>query len=272
MIWCLGALLETILGEILVAKPARKCKLCNLLKINQDLWVAVHNKIIEDGLSKSVVCKWLNGQVETLNTNLPKDKKLPTFNTQNFTYHFKKHISDSAKMKIELDKALKNRRDTSFSDAQIAMNESMSHKKISGEVDDLLFMVDMVKTLETLLVEHRDSLLKDRSAGKLAGGAFSSKLETVFKLTTEVISQKQKLAQLKTADRVAGIAVSEAVTRVVRGMLETAADAAEKAKKLVDGGANGDDVSKSIIEQFGSNTETLVYETVEIIKNDFGIK
>jgi len=256
-----------------MAQPARKCKLCNLLKTNQDLWAKVHNKVIEDGLSKSVECKWLNGQVEALNLNLPEDQQLPAFNVQNFTNHFTKHISDSDKMKVVLDKALKKKkRDTSFSDAQVAMNESMSQKKINEEVDDLLFMVDMVKTLETLLVEHRDVLLADKANNKLGGVNFSGKLETVFKLTSEVISQKKSLAQLKTADRVAGIAVSEAVTRVVRGMLETAAEAAEKAKKMVDGGANGDDVSKAIIEQFGSNTETLVYETVEMIKNDFGIK
>ena len=81
-----------------------QCKICNLIKQDKSLWLDIHKKVLEEGISNSIVCKWLNTKVETLNISRKQKEKslIPIFNGANFTSHFKKHISDTDKMKLEL--------------------------------------------------------------------------------------------------------------------------------------------------------------------------
>ena len=40
-----------------------QCKLCNLIQLDKQLWIDVHNKVLRDDIAQSQVCIWLNDAV-----------------------------------------------------------------------------------------------------------------------------------------------------------------------------------------------------------------
>lgn len=256
-------------------KLGNQCKICNLIKTNEGLWVEVHTKVIEDGLPNSVVCKWLNSKIEVLNANSQDGSGITKFNNANFTNHFTNHISDLDGMKMELKRYVSShprQETTSFDEKQKALAEA----PIFSKKDDYSKIGDMIDMMEENLVLYSDSIKKKRVDQK--GIPINPReIENYSKFVSDLISAKQSLIKLRNADQVTMMAVDAVIEFIIRGMASRAIGLSDEIKSMLDSELGSettlpDQVSKVVRARFSGEMRDLVREATDMIRKNYGIK
>jgi len=252
-------------------KLNNRCKICNLIKVDENLWVEVHNKVIEEKLPNSVVCKWLNSRVDVLNANLDTPLALK-FNNANFTNHFKNHISSLDEMKLELKKTtLKSKDETiAFDEKQKALAgspipEKDSYQKISGFVD----------IMEENLIAYSDNIKERRSSGN--NTISERQIMNYSKFVSDLLTAKQNLSKFRNSEQATMMAVSSAIEYIVQGLATKIVGIADDIKstlevELKEETSLPDQISKSIKARFSGEMRSLVDETINLVKKNYGLK
>ncbi len=258
-----------------------QCKICNLIKVDDQLWVKVHTKVIEEGLAHSVVCKWLNGMVDVWNASA--SEPLFKFNSVNFTNHFKNHITSLDSMKLELKNwtLVKPKKDTvAFDERQKMLASSVATSSTDGYTK-LSNMIDMMEeNLEYYSDGIRDKREKQRrqelEGKKVYVVEVSPKeIEHYSKFVSDLISAKQNLLKLKNTEQTTMMAVDSAVEFMVQGMTSGVKLLAEDVRITLESELEGqtslpDQIAKSIRATFGNNVRVIVKETEDMIKRNYG--
>lgn len=191
-----------------------KCKLCNLIHTDKDLWTDVHKKILNEGLKRTHVCKWLNKRIEVLNANrTPSQPEIVAFNVSNFTIHFKKHVSSTKQMKAELRVAVKEapRANDGFTPDEQEVASAVTDAEQEELVASYKDYPATVASMEALILKDLQSgdSIAD-SHGKVKPGAAERSLRTLQSL----IGIKRSLAEVQRTEQVGGSAVRHAMVRI----------------------------------------------------------
>ncbi len=259
-------------------KLNNQCKLCRLIKQNQDLWIKVHTKIIDEGLSNAIVCKWLNNQIDVLYSKTDelkskKEDKIFKFNQANFTLHFRKHISDADKMKVNLKKHVLSRSDrgsTAYSDEQTTIADST----VGSNKNDYESLDSMLSLMEDNLVSYSNQMKNNRSKSKIVS---IREIGNYSKLVSDFISAKQDIIKLRNSDQQSSMAVQSAIEMIVQGLATKVVSVADEAKEnleseLEDQSTLPNQISNLIKSRLSGGLRELVSETSNIIHKNYGIK
>ena len=257
------------------SKLNNQCKLCRLIKENEELWIGVHNKVIKEGLSHSVVCKWLNGQVDLFNHN--NDVDIKRFNQANFTKHFKNHISDVDNMSVELNKVVMSRSDKgsiAFSEREESVANSVVSSDSNDESDHAV-LNDMIELMRFNLVSYSEYIKNNRSKSKHVN---IKEIENYSKLVSDFISAKQSVIKLKNSDQQSSMAVKLAIELVVKGLASKIIGVADEVKESLEmeieqsESTIPEQISRLIKSRLSSGMRDLVSDTTDKVHKNFGIK
>jgi len=254
-----------------------RCKICNLIKVDQKLWVEVHNKVIDEGVSHSVVCRWLNTRADMLNASKPDS--LTKFNNANFTNHFKNHISDLDTMTSELKKYVSSRpRETiAFDETQKALADSIaqvSRRNSYIKIGDMINMME--ENLDFYSTSIREKRDKDIEKGK-APQVNTVEIENYSKFVSDLISAKQNLLKLKNTEQTTMMAVEAAVESIIEGMAVRVINVADEVKNILEAEMSEQtslpkQVAQTIKARFSGEMRGLVKEAMDLVKTNYGVK
>ena len=257
------------------------CKLCDLVEVDSALWVEVHRKVLEEGLARSKVCKWLNSKLEILNIDLPDDSKVKNFNDENFARHFHNHIPEYERVKILLrDKALGKDRDNSngFSAESISVVETFMEEHLE-DYSDYTSINRMISTLEEHLVSYNNYLIqKTRTNSDTPGRKpiILSELTEYKGLVESLTDLKLKVAKIRTSSVVSGAAVRRAISLSVKLFLDHVTVSTEEAKQALNEGMPGSNLPEEVINKVrhhvANSVKSSLPDIVETIFKEFGIK
>lgn len=255
-------------------KLSSQCKICRLIDHDQKLWVEVHKKVIEDGLPNSSVCKWLNNQIDVVNAN-SDGNPITKFNNANFTNHFKNHISDMDSMNVELKKWISSgvKEVSTFDDDQKALANSFEDPSKS-EYDKIS---DMIGMMEENLVLYSKDLRERRENSTRKIPVNPREIDNYSKFVSDLISAKQNLAKLRSAEQATIMAIDSAIEIIVRGIAKRTVELSNEVRNMLiseldDNNSLPDQISKIIKSTLGGEMRGLVNESKLIVKKNFGLK
>jgi hypothetical protein len=237
------------------AKLQSKCKLCLLLQQNRDLWITVHRYIIDEGRSKTEVCNWLNAQMEALAKD--SGEKPVKFNSTNFTTHFKAHIPDSKKMKIELKASMRETESPAFSPNEKVIAEIAGEKEEGPDYSEYPKIMDH---LEKVIIND----LKNTSAVVKSDGSLNiPQADLRLKMFTQLLAGKQKLAEIQQSEKVGGVAVREGMMALGHAVIDANQKLAQEIKDIL--------TQQMPESSFPNEVYQLILDsTVETLKAHFG--
>jgi len=186
-------------------KLQNKCKLCNLIHVDRELWTDVHTRILQDGAKRTHVCTWLNKRIDVLNANLKEGQsQVIKFNVSNFTTHFKKHVPSEKQMKAELRVAVQDapRANDGFNPDEQALASG-----VMGDAQDAL--TESYKDYPATIAKLEAVLLQDTVTRNEVVAA-----ERRLRVLTTLIGIKRSLAEVQRTEQVGGSAVRHALVRV----------------------------------------------------------
>lgn len=193
-----------------------RCKLCQLLKTHQPIWIELHHKVLNEVLSHKGVCAWLNSQIDVLNAQ--KAKGTPDykkFNVVNFTTHFSKHVSSASQMKAGLLKAAGS---TKTANHGFELGEQLvaeATKESDATALTYTEFPEIVENFEKQVVEEMQKV-----SSLTQGGRFRTR-EAVerMKLVQAVLDVKQGLARVQRSAALGGEAVRSATKILGLGVM-----------------------------------------------------
>lgn len=255
-------------------KLVKKCKLCQLIKTDKVLWQSVHTKVIDDGLAYSIVCDWLNMQIDAMGYDLPP------FNEANFSTHFKKHITDDdAKKKtlrqMMLDEAEKGSRAYSNEEQEEAEAfftlEEPEHDP--EDVENYKFLQRYVKTAQKH-IEKYGKMLEESSTQKPQ--SYFYEIEGFHTLLASLAKVQDLLSKLKSSEKVAGRAVYVAVEMVSVAIIDSVVEAVTEAETLLaqemPGSRLPSEIKKMILNKTKSRAKEAGNDTLKRVYGSFRIK
>lgn len=253
-----------------MAKPHYQCKLCNLIKQDKELWIVVHNKVLKDNISKTVVCKWLNETVKVKNSSRPDGSKIPTFNNANFTKHFQSHINDIEKLKLEMSKFFSSsneRGSTSFNDEELSTMDVHGGNNIDDEYE---FLSIALKDMEDKFVEYNRNMKGKRNFTSL------KEIEQMQKVISNIIDSRNNLIKLKNSNNVMSMAMQAAIERVVTSMLESMMDVTEEVRLMLIKEINNEKLVESAVgsirNRVGNDAKLIISEVLLKITKEFNFR
>lgn len=193
------------------------CKLCNLIKTEEELWLDVHRKVLEQAVPRSTVRDWLNQRIEILNASRPDDDQLPVFNSTNFFYHFQKHITIAS----EIDEALKTGFGLGWTKNRVG---NLFLGEVKGPVDEYLQMRALIQAVERKLSEFDDRCKAKKKPPTL------SEISTFQKLVEGLIKLRREAAQTQASGKIAGEALKYSIELMVRIVMDKTLGAANELK------------------------------------------
>lgn len=113
----------------------RRCKLCQLIHTNPELYKDIHSQILELGMSNTRGVHYINERIES------EHLQLPLFNKNNFDAHFGSHITIEDKVNKELSKLNPSSITARPVTPEVGqLVEDMVRRKVGNEVNDYLNM------------------------------------------------------------------------------------------------------------------------------------
>ncbi|MCJ7691151.1 MAG: hypothetical protein MUO60_17810 [Clostridiaceae bacterium] len=217
------------------------CKVCQLLKSNPELYIEVHERVMNFDDPHMDVIRWLNSQAALHNASLPldateEDRMTADFNGANFSVHFKKHIASAALAAKELRKKIIGRdiiesRGTAFNEEDKAVVEGFLYS-MTEELTDYTDITRMIKTMETLLWRFESETLNPPLVpGKTKRPVNLVHLVQFKDLVSNLADMKLKLAKLRNSSHVAGAAVKSALASSVDVFINNLIAAAQEAEE-----------------------------------------
>lgn len=214
------------------AKLNYKCKLCNLIKQDQELWVEVHNKILKDKLSRTVVVKWLNSRIDILNKSRDKKDKIHSFNNANFSNHFNKHISEVDSMMMKLRDTLTSTTDrgsVSFSEEHKTVANAVLPDK-NKFIEEFTILSEMISFIEDSLNNY-NKLMKDKYKPEIKPNIIE--LQKIQGMVNNLVVMKQNLVKLRNSNKITELAIRAAVELTVGSFIEHMLSATEEASNML---------------------------------------
>jgi len=260
----------------------KNCKLCKLINIDPKLWQETHRKVLDEGLPRAKVCRWLNSKLEMLNIDLPDDQKLSEMSNQNFSRHFSSHIPTYQQTKVTLrDKALGREREsdiTDFKPEAVVVYEAFVDEYLE-EQSDHSSIVKMVKTLETHMVAYNTYLLEKSAMAKSQIGkrpVALSELNEFKSLVESLTDLKLKVAKIRNSTAVSGAAVRRAVHISVELFIDhlvlATAEAEQSFKEVMPDSNLPKEVISKARDKIANNVKASLPEIMEKIFSEYGIK
>jgi hypothetical protein len=250
-----------------------RCKICNLIKIDSNLFIEVHNKVLKEGLSHSAVCRWLNSRVDVLNADLSKPE-VTKFNDANFTVHFQKHISSLEAMQHEVTKHMSSQpaEPTAFDETQQAIAAGTTDGQDSADR-----LSTFISTMEANLAFYNTTMEEKRNSKKSHMVLGMKDISNYSKLVGEYIAARQNLVKFRSLEQTALSAVESAVAAVVAGMAHIANDVADETKNLLEVELKEqtsipEQVSTSIRSKFSGDMRIMVKQVIDRVKKDHGLR
>jgi len=259
--------------------PHYQCKLCNLIKQDEELWIQVHNKVLgPTALSRTVVCRWLNDIAEVKNKSRPKNDQLPTFNNANFTKHFKNHISSEDKFKAEIRRSLSSsneRGSTSFDIRQQVIADSVDKNNTDNINDEYEFLSSMIKIIENKLKDY-DVYTNDRDKKSVTKRTPNLReIDDLQKLISNLIETKHSLIKLKHSDKMIHMALRSAIETISISMMEKLVSSLEEVRPVFMTEMGNDLPTKlldSVKFKMGNELKMIVPDILNRIVKDFNLK
>ena len=274
--------------KALVKDVARKCvmhkncKICNLIKEYPQLWKDIHKMVLEDGLARAKVCRWLNSKVEIINVDRTSDEKLAPFSGENFRRHFKLHIPTYERVKAELrDKALGKEREsdtTDFPATSMAVYDTFV-EECAHEQSDYSSITKMIANLE-MHMNLYNTYLTEKSAmqkGQLGKRPIAlSELNEFKSLVESLTDLKLKVAKIRNSTAVSGAAVRRAVSISVELFLNhlvtSLAEAEQSLIEVIPDSSLPHEVIDKAMNRIATSVKTSLPEILEKIFTEYGIK
>ena len=248
-------------------KLQNKCKLCNLIHSDRELWREVHERLLEDGVKKTHVCMWLNKRIEILNDNRkPNEPEIPKFNVSNFTTHLKKHVSTLKQMKAELRAAVKSspRANEGFTPDE----QSFVSAVIDGEADAL---AESYRDYPETIAQLEAKLLQVSVPQKTLRDA-----ERQLKTLTALIGIKRGLAEVQRTEQVGGSAVRHAMVRVGEEVVSAATKLSKELRSTLEPQMEGStlpaEIETMIVSRVVEVIKGVYPEILEDVHKLYGIK
>ena len=268
-----------MIDDSIKPKLAIQCKICKLLKTHKDLWYEIHTKVLKEDYSQVAMCRWLNQQVDSLNSKIENEEdKLPQFSTQNFSHHFKRHITSS--MRQELYRQQIMRKDSrldnqiGFITDEVEFVKEFEEDLVRSQLNDYQSLTQMVHTLENKLYEYDEQFRKKHQENKRR--VTLPEIEGYQKQVEALMRLKNELAKLRNSSAVAGVAVENAIEMSVSAFVETMMLITEEAQSMLvtefPGSGLPDEVIKMIRTKIAEDMKAKVPVIVEKIKGDYKIK
>lgn len=215
-----------------------QCKLCNLIKQDEELWKEVHHKVIKEKISMTVVVKWLNSKVDIYNKIAGSNGiKIQKFNNANFSKHFGSHVPVIDKMMMDIRNSVTTsveRGSTSFSDEQKSAADEvsgMNRNKLNSEMDEYRSISEMVSSIESRIKEYNESVEADR--GKNGYKPNLRELEKIQRMVSELVSMKHNLIKLKSQSKISDMAIRTAVEMSVSSFLSNIIGITEEVNNIL---------------------------------------
>ena len=198
-----------------------RCKICALMRTENDLWKELHRRIFIEGRSHRQTRIWLNQRVEDLNASRDEKNKLPTFGKPNFTNHFSNHLTSFTQVEAYISAA-------NLFSPEAKLNPAKAILQATGkDMEDFLRLEALITAVENQLSTYEKSL----SAGSVSGPGGASprpvdlkEVKEFQKLVQQQMQMKTALAALQNKKSVAGSALREALERVVDVVMNAMSD------------------------------------------------
>jgi predicted DNA-binding protein YlxM (UPF0122 family) len=197
-----------------------KCKMCGLLKTHPQLWEEVHDMVLKKGISYAKVTQYLNDKLVYLNSLLPENERISTFNKTNVFNHFNKHLKKPVDIsKNLLGKYPKNvEASCSFSEKSTRIADDY-FDSIQSTTDNYRKLVKMVDSLEEKLWAYEEQSRRQRMKNPEARVSLTE-IESFQKSILSLMSLKLELAKLRNTSDICGNAIRGAVELAVASFVE----------------------------------------------------
>jgi hypothetical protein len=223
----------------------------------------VHNMVLKEHANHTAVCTWLNSRLEVLNAS--RTEKLSPFNSANFSVHFEKHIPDVLHMVQELNSAIQTNNALTEADHAVAeavlVSAGMEYQKMAYLVDEM----------EANLIAYSDMLKLKRETKQATG----REIKNYSDFVSSYLEARERLSKLTSREKNIVSALDLTVKLVVTGLATRTVKIAEEVRDFLAAELRDDAVPDMVLNMIksrsGGEMRTLVHETLDQVKREFGI-
>lgn len=248
-----------------------RCKLCNMLRQDRQLFDETHRRLLILNQSQAVVAKWLNGRVEIKNLSRDKDDQIKTFSPQNFTRHLKKHINDRGRFVREIAIPPPPITHSTFTEVEQATADAAVTPE-PNELDEFLELEDTVKVLLLSLKSHKEGLKKSLDSGNKPSRV---DVETTYKMLGSVLESKQFIAKVRNSSQVAGAAVRRTIELLTTIFLDKLIEATNEQQSILSQQMEGSlpaELNTMLRNRLGAAMKSAIFEVADEVTAEFRIK
>ena len=244
-----------------------RCKICNLYKEHKDLWSGIHTRIYDDHLSNSAVCHWLNSQIEVYNvggTDEKGRKKLPKFNTANFSVHFSSHIQNKEETLKYARAGMKKNKSPLTSEEQLEADAVVMNAG-SEDMEAYESLAEYVSDFDKILKAKMKSVLKKLESA--TQGISLVDQESIQKALDTVISLRGFMLKYRNEAKLASLAVDTAMGLCASAFTESFDRALDLMPEVVP-----PDARRAMKNEVADRMEVALPEIYSKIIKDFNLK
>ena len=252
------------------------CKICRLSKVYPELFKEIHTMVNSKGLSRSVVCVWLNERIEVLNASKSEEEKIKPFNKSNFSKHFNNHVKLEIRTSTEVKKVL----NSSIKENKISASFTEQERQLANDVvssgsdalDEHNLIYNMILAIEQRIRDYDIWYREKRNKNNFVN---LNDIKTYQDLVSGLISSKHNLAKLRSHDNIGITAVAtslEMLTKHILGMVTTISDEVkETVYRETSSEQMSNIVSTLVRTRFSIGLDNVIEDILMQIKKDFKI-
>ena len=203
-----------ILTNMAEVKLSNRCKVCNLIKTDPELWEELHRLVFEKGYNKSRATRWLNGQLKarfSADANA-ESAEFVEFNHVNVNRHFNKHVSSLDKVKMELSKIANAEHGNDFTKEEQEKAEQIATDIQTPVISEYNIWKELLDfSLDAALSLKKDYLKKIKGQKR---GLSHLEIDNYAECLTKIMSVKQHLVKLQSSEQALAIALTDLVNIV----------------------------------------------------------
>ena len=252
------------------------CKICKLSRTNPELFREIHTMVNSKGITKAVVCQWLNERIKVLNESKPDIEKIPPFNKANFTKHFNNHVKLEARTSAEVQKVL----NSSLSVGKTSASFTEQERQVANEVissgdkslDEYNLIYNMIIAIEQRIRDYDKWYQEKRKNSNFIN---LNDIKTYQDLVSGLISAKHNLAKLRSHDNIGITAVATSLEMLAKHILGLVSSVSDEVNETVYRETSNEQMSNMIStivrKRFSVGLDTVIEEIITQIKKDFKV-
>jgi hypothetical protein len=242
-------------------------------------------KVLQDGLSRAMVCTWANTQIEVLNHQYIMDDEavITKFTSENFFSHFNKHVSANMselwaiKQKSENTSSSRGYGTINPEDTQMASGFITNANANSQSMNSFITMSLMVSALKTQIEIYTEYFTnyRENHPGKRPD---INELEKYQKLIAGYIQSEQEMTKFKNSGEITGKAIEEALWKIVSELSTKIKEVSETVKlRLQDilpmqGTSVPNEIEYMIKQQFTEYAKMVVPDIINQVRKDYKLQ